>query len=316
MKRGLKIAAGAAAGGLVAVAIVVLGRWVASPEQDVVDLGQGAASLAPDDNGAKPDGAQEIVFGFDLRASPEEDARQYLPFLKYLEEATGYEFQLRFTPKDGQLSEDLGRGTVQIAAIGAVTLIKAREKFDVRPLVRGLNHQGKAEYQSVIVVAPDSALGSLEDLRDKRIAFGNIDSTQGHIIPRILLKEHGLDLDSFAAYEFTGSHQNCASAVIAGRYDACGMQDTMARILDGEGKVKILETSSFFPSSGIAVNKAMSAEAVEKIKQAMLDFEPTGRHRDILHNWDRTEMPYGFTEASEGDYEALQKSMRDLGLLK
>ena len=38
------------------------------------------------------------IFGFDLRASPQEDARQYLPFLAYLEKTTGYKFKLQFTP--------------------------------------------------------------------------------------------------------------------------------------------------------------------------------------------------------------------------
>ena len=51
--------------------------------------------------------ANTFVFGFDLRASPQEDARQYIPFLKYLESTTGYRFRLHFTPQNNKISRNL-----------------------------------------------------------------------------------------------------------------------------------------------------------------------------------------------------------------
>ncbi len=260
-------------------------------------------------------GGDIIRFGFDLRASAQEDARQYLPFLKYLRQKTGYSFELRFTPKDDRIAEDLGAGVVHLAAVGAVSFIKAREEFGVMPLVRGLNHEGKGEYQSVIVVAPDSGVKKLADLRGKRFAFGSIDSTQGHLIPRLELQGAGIGLDGLAAYEYTGSHQNCANAVISGRFDACGMQDTMARRLVGEGKLRILHTSAFFPSSGIAASKTLAPEALQKIRKALIDFKPKGRDKAGLHNWDRTEMPNGFTPAEAGDYARLRQALIDFGMM-
>lgn len=61
-----------------------------------------------------------LRFGFDLRVSPQEDARQYLPFLEYLTKATGYAFELRFTPQDGQIVDDLGTGVVHLRLWGRV----------------------------------------------------------------------------------------------------------------------------------------------------------------------------------------------------
>jgi len=136
-----------------------------------------------------------LRFGFDLRAGPQEDARQYLPFLEYLTKATGYTFELHFTPKDGQIVDDLGTGVVQFATIGAGSYLQAHAKYGVIPLVRGLNAQGRAEYRSVIVVAPDCSIQTVKDLRGKRFAFGSLTSTQGHLIPRIILLQHGLTLD-------------------------------------------------------------------------------------------------------------------------
>ncbi len=253
-----------------------------------------------------------IAFGFDLRASPQEDARQYLPFLKYLERATGYRFQLRFTPKGGNLARELGMGMVDLAAVGAVSFIHANQSHGVVPLVRGLNAGNKATYRSMIVVLPESPIGSLAELRGKRFAFGSMDSTQGHIIPRISLLEHGIALKDFAQFDFTGSHQNCANAVMSGQYDACGMQDTMASRLAGEGKLRILYASPDFPSSGIAANKDLPPEALANIRKALLDFDPKGRDKGGLYNWDRTEMPNGFAPVAPNDYAALRAAIRRL----
>jgi phosphonate transport system substrate-binding protein len=214
-----------------------------------------------------------LRFGFDLRASPQEDARQYLPFLQYLEQATGYAFELRFMPQDGQIVDDLGTGVVQFAAIGAGSYIQAHAQYGVIPLVRGLDTHGRAEYRSVIVVAPDSPIRTIEDLRGKRFAFGSLTSTQGHLIPRIILLQHGLTLDDLAAYEYAGSHRNCANEVTAGRFDAGGMQDTLGEELAAAGLLRIIYTSQYYPSSGIAANKDVPPEVLDRVRQALLESE-------------------------------------------
>lgn len=256
-----------------------------------------------------------LRFGFDLRASPDEDARQYLPLLKYLEKETGFRFDLRFTPAHNLIADDLGKGVIQFAAIGADTYIAAHEKYGAIAVVRGLNVEGRAEYQSVIVVAPDSPLQKIEELRGKRFAFGSTTSTQGHLIPLIILTEHGISLDDLAGYEFTGSHRNCANAVASGQFDVGGMQDTMGRHMAKEGLIRIIHTSKFYPSSGIAANKDMPSEVVEKVKQALLRFKPKGKDSEGLYRWDRTEMPNGFVEANDADYADLREWSVKLGLI-
>ncbi len=260
-------------------------------------------------------GGDGFLFGFDSRGSPKEDARQYLPFLKYLEEATGLRFELRFTPIHHAIANDLGTGKVQFAAIGAGTYIQAHLRYGIIPLVRGLNAEGRTEYQSVFVVAPHSPLRKIEELRGKRLALGSVTSTQGHIIPRIVLNQHGLSLDDMAEHEHTGSHQNCANAMIAGRFDVCGMQDILGRRMAEEGFVRIIHASEFYPSSGIAANRDVPPEVIEKVKRAMIDFKPTGAHIEGLYHWDRTEMANGFREARNQDYAKLREWTIKFGLL-
>jgi len=257
-----------------------------------------------------------LRFGFELRASPDEDARQYLPFLKYLEQATGLRFELCFTPGGGGCIADiLGTGEYDFAAIGAGIYLQAHARYGVVPLVRGLNAEGRAEHQSVIVVAHDSPIRSVGELRGKRFAFGGVTSTQGHLIPRIILAEHGMSLDDLAEHKYTCSYQNTANTVVSGRFDAGGIQDILGRRLAAEALVRIIHTSKFYPSSGIAANQDVPPDVVQKVKQALLDFEPTGAHAEGLYHWDRTEMANGFIEAHDEDYAELREWSIRFGLL-
>ena len=289
-----------------------------SNQTEIVDLDdqlteQQLAQLKQDDQRERDH--KVLRFGFDLRSSPKEDSRQYLPFLRYLESATGYEFELHFTGKGRSIVEDLGVGKVQFAAVGAVSYVHGEIKYGVNNLVRGLNHEKKALYQSMIVVHPDSTVKSITELRNQRFAFGSIDSTQGHLIPRIVLGEHGISLDDLSSHEYTGSHLNCANAVVSNKADACGMQDTMAKSMQKQGLVRILHESSYYPSSGIAVNADVPAEVIARVKQALLDFDPAGKHKMDLYNWHKTEMPNGFANADDEDYNNLRKWLLKLDLI-
>ncbi len=260
--------------------------------------------------------ADVIAFGFDLRRSIEEDTRQYVPFLKYLEEATGYKFRLHFTPEDARIVDDLGKGIIQIAAVGADTYIAAHKKYGAIALVRGLNKQNKAEYRSVLVTKPDSNIHKIDDIKGETFAFGSLTSTQGHLIPRIVLAQHGITLDDLAKHEWTGSHRNCANAVSTGRFDAGGMQDVLGRELADAGIIRIFYTSKYYPSSGIVANKDVPPEILAKVKKALLDFDPTGKHAEGLYGWDKTEMPNGFMEAKDDDYDELREWAVKLGLIE
>jgi len=205
---------------------------------------------------------------------------------------------------------------VDLAAVGAVSYLKGREKYGIINLVRGLNQKGKAKYQSIIVVNPNSSIKSIDDLKHKRFAFGNINSTQGHLIPRISLRKYGIDLKDLKSYEYTGSHIDCANSVVSFKIDACGMQDTMAEHMAKKGLLKILHISRYYPSSGIAANQELSFEIISKVKKALIDFDPRGKNKNKLHHWSQTEMPNGFIAADEKDYLEMKNWLIKFDMLK
>lgn len=255
-------------------------------------------------------------FGFNLRASPQEDTAQYLPFLAYLEKTTGYHFKLHFTPKNSVTADELGENKTQFAALGASSFLYAQSRYAVKLIARGVNAQDKATYKSFFVVDPSSNIKNIQDIKGKRLAFGSSDSTQGHLIPLIMLSKAGIELSDLKSYGFFESHQDCAESVVSGEYDVCGMQDQLANKLAASKLVKIIHVSKDYPSSGIVANKLVPIDVVQRVSRAVLDFKPRGKNSAGLYNWDRTEMAHGFIKGDKSDYDDLLQWSIKLGYLE
>ncbi|MDI6729705.1 MAG: phosphate/phosphite/phosphonate ABC transporter substrate-binding protein [Thermodesulfovibrionales bacterium] len=268
------------------------------------------------ENHIKSSDVGSLKFGFDLRLGPREDVRIYLPFMRYLEQNTGNRFSLRFTEKYEDTVENLGKGITHFAALGPVNCVLANKKYGTGCLVMGLNSDGKPEYRAVIFTRINSSIKSLKDLKGKTFAFGDKYSTQGHIIPRKMLEDKGISLGDLKGHVFTGSHANTARAVLNGEYDAGGIQDTLAKRLLAEGKIKVLATSKPYPSSLICYNKNVDPVILKAVKAALLSFDPKSKQYGILVDWDKTEMPNGFTLYSESSMREIKDLTLKYGLLK
>lgn len=262
------------------------------------------------------EGADAVYFGFDLRLSPKEDARIYAPFLQYLSEETGRTFKTHFTSEYETTQDNLGKGITQFAALGALSYIKAHDEHGVICLARGLNADGRGEYRAAIVTRQDSDITELKEIRNRTFCFGSFYSTQGHLIPRKMFENANITLPDLGQYEYTDSCIECAMAVIAGDFDAGGIQDTMANVLANEGKLKIVAFSDYYPSSGISANKDVDPALLEDVKKALLDFDPKGKHAGNLTDWDKTAMPCGFVAAEDSDYTGLRKLAMRYGVIK
>ncbi|KUO61760.1 MAG: phosphate/phosphite/phosphonate ABC transporter substrate-binding protein [Gracilibacter sp. BRH_c7a] len=257
-----------------------------------------------------------IYFGFDRRLEVKEDVKMYVPLLKYLEKETGYKFKIHVTSGNSSVTDELGQGTIHMAAIGTLGYLQAHEKYGVQITVRGLNSENKDKYQAAIVISPDSRINSIDDLRGRSFAFGDPASTQGHLIPMIMLSQKGIELNSLNYYQYFSSHSEVANAVMSGRFDAGGMQDTLAKSLESQGLLKIVDISEEFPSSGIAFAPGVNEKIIADITQALINFDPKGKDSAELYHWENSEMPNGFTKAGDEDYIMLRRWADQFGLLK
>lgn len=256
-----------------------------------------------------------LWFGFDHRLGPKEEVLIYTPFLTYLEKATGKRFRIKFTERDEDTVKNLGKGITHFASLGTLNYVVGQNKYGIKYLVSGVNRDGDPKYQSAIFTRPGSSIEHLSDLKGKCFAFGSHMSTEGHLIPRNMLEDAGVTREDLGNYIYTGSHMNAVRSVINGECDAGGIQDSLAKQLAAEGKLRILKMSGPFPSSVIAYNSGVDSTTVNAVRSALLAFDPGGRHKPLLVEWDRTEMPLGFTEINERELDKVAGFAREYGLL-
>jgi len=256
-----------------------------------------------------------LWFGFDPRLGPKDQVLIYTPFLTYLEEATGKRFRIKFAERDEDAVKNLGMGLTHFAAMGTLNYVIGQNKYGINYLVSGANRDGDPKYQSAVFTRPESRLQALHALKGKCFAFGSHMSTEGHLIPRNMLDDAGVTIKDLGNYIYTGSHINAVRSVLNGECDAGGIQGSLARRLAAEGKIKILKMSEPFPGTVIAYNGSVDSDTVNAVRSALLAFDPSGRHKARLVEWDRTEMPLGFAEINEQELDKVAGFAREYGLL-
>jgi len=252
---------------------------------------------------------QVVPFGFCPKYNPRIMYQFYQPFVDFLSETTPYQFEIKLFRIYQDTIDQLGRGEILIASCGPVAYVKAREKYDVKPIVRAISKDGKPYYRGIIIVRQDSPIQNLSELRGRSFAFGQAWSTAGHILPEYYLTKANIRLKDLKEYSFLRHHDSVANAVLKGQFDAGAVKDIIAHKYQKDGLRFIFFTEPI-PTVPIVVRTDAPKGIVESVKTALLKLDPKNPdYQKMMAQWDE-EFKYGFTEASDSDYDSIRKILR------
>lgn len=250
-----------------------------------------------------------IPFGFCPKYNPRIMYQLYQPFMDYLNETTPYTFEIRMSRTYEDVIDQLGKGEIVIASCGPVSYVKAREQYEVSPILRAMSKDGKPYYHGIIIVRQDSPFQGLKDLRRKSFAFGQPWSTAGHILPEYHLLKVNIRLKDLTHFSFLRYHDSVVKAVLSGEFDAGAVKDIVAYKYQKEGLRFIFSTDPI-PTVPIIIRKDAPAELVRSVKTALLNLNSRDPvHQKKMDQWDE-EFKYGFTETSDSDYDSIRKILR------
>jgi phosphate/phosphite/phosphonate ABC transporter binding protein len=99
-------------------------------------------------------------------------------------------------------------------------LCKVKKELNVIPVVKTVE-KGKDTYKSFIVVRKDSGLKNFDDLRGKKFAFVDKQSTSGYLFPRVMMADLGVTKleDYFSRIVFLDDHLSSIISVYNGYVD-------------------------------------------------------------------------------------------------
>ncbi|HWF84128.1 MAG TPA: phosphate/phosphite/phosphonate ABC transporter substrate-binding protein [Vicinamibacterales bacterium] len=278
--------------------------FVAAAALTLIVAGRGhgiTAAEAPLKVGMIPDaGATQV--------SVEEKA----PLQAYLAKALGRPVALVIPTNYNATVEGLGNGSLDFAYLGGLTYVKAHASYGVVPLVqRDIDQQ----FHSLLITQSASSIHTIADLKGKRFAFGDINSTSGHLMAYRAMTEDGIDPDkSLQSYRYTGSHAATVQAVASGVADAGATDETVFKSLIADGKVdgsklRVFYTTPAFVDYVWVARKDVDVAAQKKFADTFLGLT-AGRDDQIL----TILRGQRFVRANNAEYQSIVDVAKRLGL--
>jgi len=251
--------------------------------------------------------SKEIIqFGFCPKYELQTMNQYYQPFIDYLNQTTAYRFKINLSPFYQETIGRVRQGETPIASCGPVPYLKAREKFNVAPILRTLNKDGTPYYRGIIITRENSPILNLQDLKGKSFAFAQEWSTTGHILPRYHLLKSGILLKDLKQYSFFRNHDFVVEAILNGEFDAGAVKDIVAYKYQKKG-LRFIYLTDLVPTVPIFVGANAPVDMVRSVKAALLKLNPKDpKHQKIMAGWDE-EVKYGFIETFDSDYDPIRK---------
>jgi phosphonate transport system substrate-binding protein len=247
---------------------------------------------------------------------------RYTPLTEYLAKELGVPVTLRVANDYAAVIEGQRAGNIHIGFYGPASYARAViTGVSTEPVVVARHSNGLTGYYSVIYTLASSPYTKIEDLKGKKLALVDPNSTSGNNAPRYFLHEAGYDVDSFFGENvYAGSHDNAVLALAQGTVDAAANSwnseddSNLTRMItkgvlkDGSGNpmkkedFRIVFKSDLLPEGPYSVLGSLPDDLKASIKQAFLDMPKKDKAAfDALSDGKDIE----FAPAAPADYEGI-----------
>jgi phosphonate transport system substrate-binding protein len=215
-----------------------------------------------------------------------------------LHEKTGLYFQTfvatDYTAAIEALCSDPAKA--QMGSLATFALITAADRGCATPALIA-SRRGSLTYTGQIIAGADTGITSLADIKGKTFCAVEPTSTSGWIIPSVMLRAAGLNLDTDVNVTYAGGHDAAVLGVYNGDCEA-GASFVDARTLieadhpDVMEKVSVVEVSIAIPNDGVQFVNSFDPEMKKQIVDALVEIAATEDGAAALnaaYQWDGVE---------------------------
>jgi phosphonate transport system substrate-binding protein len=231
------------------------------------------------------------------------------PLKAYLARTLGRPVNLVIPTNYNATVEALGNGSLDFAYLGGLTYIKAHARYGVVPLVQ---RSSDLEFHSYFITSANSGIQSLRELKGKSFAFGDINSTSGHLMPYLEIRQAGLNPDTDLKYRYTGSHPATAKAVESGAADAGALDESVYNAMVSEGKLDPTKLRVFYISKPFVDYVWVARKDVDQATQEKFVRAFTSLREDQNHDILQILRGKKFVRATNEEYTILRLVAQDL----
>ncbi|TMB18672.1 MAG: putative selenate ABC transporter substrate-binding protein [Deltaproteobacteria bacterium] len=261
------------------------------------------------------DPAQPLRVSMIPTTDPGRATREMQPLVDHLARRTGGEVQMTIPTNYAAVVEALVNDQVDIAHLGGFTYVQASKRAGAKPLVQ---RERDREFHSLFITQADSPIRSLSDLKGRSFAFGDVNSTSGHLMPEYFMRRNDVEREVIAKAIYTGGHDATLLAVANGKIDAGALDEAVFQRMTSQGKIDPAKvrvfwtTPPFFDYVWVA-RKGLDPRKADAVRDAFLALDPGDQQdRRILEALSASK----YVPARDGDYGALREAALEAGLLK
>lgn len=246
---------------------------------------------------------------------PGKIVRESQPLVGYLEKETGSHVELVVPTNYAAVVEAIANDRVDIAYLGGFTFVQASKRAGVQPLVQRERDQN---FHSVFITQPASGIKTLGELKGHTFAFGDVNSTSGHLMPAYYMRDAGLDPAALTKTLYTGGHDATALAVANGKVDAGAMDELVLGNMLKSGKVSESQVKVFYTTPAFfdyvwAARKGLDAKQRDGFAAAFLKLDASNaENKVVLDLLNATK----YVRAEDANYDKLRQAAQAEGLLQ
>jgi len=239
---------------------------------------------------------------------------RFSPLAEYLGRRLGRPVVVKVSVDYRQHIDLIGKDKADFAFMGPASYVSLVERYGKKPLLVRLEMNGKPTFKGAIIVARGSGLRSLSELKGKRFAFGDPESTMSHLVPRYMLAEAGVDIKDLADHAFLDNHHNVALGVLVGRFDAGAVKSEIFFEYERRG-LQLLAWTPELSEHLFVTSSRLPEPTAAALREALTSLAESVEGRNILKGINKNTT--GLVPVDDSDYDNLKaiiKALKDLGM--
>lgn len=199
--------------------------------------------------------------------------KDFEPIFGAIKQATSLNFDIKVGQSYGAVVEAMCNGAADIAWYGPASYLQARGRGCAELLALAVRN-GESVYYSGLFARTDAGIQSIKDLKGKKIALGDVNSTSSFNIPVAMMLTEGVNPPRDAGViNMAGSHANVIKALAEGLVDAGGASfDSFEKAVNAKAidpsKVRVIAKSAPIPYPPLAMHPKLDPNVKTKLREA------------------------------------------------
>lgn len=239
--------------------------------------------------------------------------KDFEPIFGAINQSTGLKFDIKVGQSYGSVVEAMCNGAADIAWFGPTSYLQARSRGCAELLALAVR-QGASVYYSGIFARADAGIKEIKDLKGRRIALGDVNSTSSFNVPVAMMISTGVSPARDAAMiNMAGTHANVIKALAEGLVDAGGASfDSFEKAVNAKAidpaKVKVLAKSGPIPYPPLAMHPKLAETVKTRLRDAFNSIDKLpGITKEQIRGYGGSRVDGYTSKVSEADMAAAGK---------